>query len=193
MAYQSKHTGQEIDEAVSKVGNKLDKTGDASDTIVDFEEATDRLELGKKETLSVLIGKISKWLKGLKNVAFSGSYNDLSDQPTIPSEYTLPKASSSTLGGIKIGANLTISEDGTLNAEAGGTEGTTDYNALNNQPSINGVKLVGNKTAVELGINVPTKTSQLTNDSDFAAKAYVNGLVGTVEAVLETITTGVGV
>lgn len=32
---------------------------------------------------------------------FSGSYNDLTNKPTIPSEYTLPVASSTTLGGVK--------------------------------------------------------------------------------------------
>ena len=35
--------------------------------------------------------------------------------------YTLPIASAETLGGIKVGENLTITEDGTLNAEASGT------------------------------------------------------------------------
>ena len=37
------------------------------------------------------------------------------------SSYTLPIASTETLGGIKIGENLSITEDGTLNAEASGT------------------------------------------------------------------------
>lgn len=32
---------------------------------------------------------------------FSGSYNDLTDKPNIPVEYTLPVASSTTLGGVK--------------------------------------------------------------------------------------------
>ena len=35
--------------------------------------------------------------------------------------YTLPIASTETLGGIKVGENLSITEDGTLNAEASGT------------------------------------------------------------------------
>ena len=35
--------------------------------------------------------------------------------------YTLPIASTKTLGGIKVGENLSITEDGTLNAEASGT------------------------------------------------------------------------
>lgn len=36
-------------------------------------------------------------------------------------EYTLPIASADTLGGIKVGANLSISEDGTLTCSAGGS------------------------------------------------------------------------
>lgn len=40
------------------------------------------------------------------------------------SQYTLPIASATTLGGIKVGENLTIDEDGTLNA-TGGSGGTT--------------------------------------------------------------------
>lgn len=45
----------------------------------------------------------------LATVATSGSYNDLSDKPTIPSAYTLPTASSSVLGGVKIGSNISVS------------------------------------------------------------------------------------
>lgn len=49
----------------------------------------------------------------LSAVATSGSYNDLSNKPTIPSAYTLPNATSSTLGGVKIGSNISVS-DGTI-------------------------------------------------------------------------------
>ena len=86
----------------------------------------------------------------LATVATSGSYNDLEDKPTIPSEYTLPIASSSVLGGIKVGSGLAISEDGTLSSTSSG--GTTDYTALSNKPQINGIELSGNKTLAELGI-----------------------------------------
>ena len=83
---------------------------------------------------------------------FSGNYNDLTNKPTIPSEYELPIASSTSLGGIKVGANLTIASDGTLNATGGGEGGTTDYTALSNKPKINGVELTGDKTSADLGI-----------------------------------------
>ena len=52
-------------------------------------------------------------ITGLASVATSGSYSDLSNKPTIPSAYTLPNATSSTLGGVKIGSNISVA-DGTI-------------------------------------------------------------------------------
>ena len=60
-----------------------------------------------------------------------------------------------------------------MDGGGGGTGG--DYNDLENKPSINGVTLSGNKTTSDLGISQPTKTSQLTNDSNFVVDAnYVH-------------------
>ena len=56
-------------------------------------------------------------------------------------------------------------------AGGGGEGGTTDYTFLSNKPQINGVELTGNKTSAELGI--PTKTSQLNNDSGFISSTVV--------------------
>lgn len=44
----------------------------------------------------------------IATVATSGSYNDLSDKPTIPSAYTLPTASNTVMGGVKIGSNISV-------------------------------------------------------------------------------------
>lgn len=44
---------------------------------------------------------------------------------------------------------------------------SNNYNDLVNKPQINGVPLTGNKSSSDLGINIPTKTSDLTNDSGF--------------------------
>lgn len=49
----------------------------------------------------------------LATVATSGSYNDLTDKPVIPGAYTLPNATSSTLGGVKIGNNISVT-NGTI-------------------------------------------------------------------------------
>ena len=99
-------------------GDFLARTGDASNTTVSFTEFEEKTELKTGDTLSVLFGKIKKWFSSLKAIAFSGSYNDLDDKPSIPAEYELPIATNNILGGIKIGANLTIREDGTMDAEA---------------------------------------------------------------------------
>lgn len=50
---------------------------------------------------------------GLATVATTGSYNDLVGKP---GPYVLPKATSTTLGGIKVGDTLSITPDGVLNA-----------------------------------------------------------------------------
>lgn len=44
----------------------------------------------------------------LSAVAKSGNYNDLSNKPTIPSAYTLPYATNTVLGGVKIGSNISV-------------------------------------------------------------------------------------
>ena len=62
----------------------------------------------------------------IANVAKTGSYNDLTDKPDIPSEYELPIASSSQLGGVKIGNGLNIAGDGTISV-TGGTGGDGSY------------------------------------------------------------------
>ena len=66
--------------------------------------------------------------------------------------------------------------------EGGGT-GTSDYNQLENKPQINGVELVGNKTTEELGINIPTKVSQLENDSNYATEDYVDTHGGKIDKI----------
>nr|DAZ25725.1 MAG TPA: hypothetical protein [Caudoviricetes sp.] len=66
------------------ISGKLDKTGDASSTTASFAAASSRENVKTGEKLSVLFGKIAKWFTDLKAVAFSGSYKDLSDKPTIP-------------------------------------------------------------------------------------------------------------
>lgn len=48
-----------------------------------FTQAGTRDEIKSGETISVIFGKIKKWLADLKAVAFSGSYNDLSNRPEI--------------------------------------------------------------------------------------------------------------
>ena len=48
-----------------------------------------------------------------------------------------------------------------------GTGGTSNYELLKNKPSINNIELSGNLTTEQLGINIPTKVSELANDSGY--------------------------
>ncbi len=95
-----------------------------------------------------IISDIEDELVKLKTVATSGNYNDLENR-LIPD-----------------GTTITKDADGKIHA-VGGSGGTTDYNGLSNKPSINGVTLSGNKTTSDLGISIPTKVSQLQNDSGY--------------------------
>ena len=95
-----------------------------------FTQASTRENIASGEKLSVILGKIMKFFSDLNTIAFSGSYNDLSDKPTIPT------VNNGTLTIQKNGSNVAAftanqSENGTAN------------------------------------IIVPTKTSDLTNDSGF--------------------------
>lgn len=64
------------------------------------------------------VADLQEDISNLADVATSGSYNDLTDKPTIPSPYTLPTASANDLGGVKVGTNLSIDANGVLSADA---------------------------------------------------------------------------
>lgn len=78
---------------------------------------------------------------------------------------------------------------------------SNNYNDLSNKPLINGVTLVGDKSLPEIGIPtktsdlvndsgfitrdaIPTKTSDLTNDSGFTTQTYVDSEIDSVEEKL---------
>lgn len=66
-----------------------------------------------------ILSKIRKIWRALKDLI--SRVTSLENKP----EYSLPTATSDRLGGIKVGENLTVEEDGTLNAQAGGGGGYT--------------------------------------------------------------------
>ena len=111
----------------------------------------------------------------LAAVATSGSYEDLTNKPTIPSEYTLPTASASVLGGIKIGENLNITSDGILSAIAGSSDNAIDELLFQNKYTSN-VKYISN-----IGISLPyiteiyfPKCEEITNASLFSNNQISN-------------------
>ncbi len=106
----------------------------------------------------------------LATVATSGSYNDLTNKPTVPDAYSLATASASTLGGIKVGSNLSIDDNGVLSAsssnsassltgivpiEKGGTSTT----------SIDGIKSLLGLNSLNVAIGVQSGTTNQASDA----------------------------
>ena len=86
----------------------------------------------------------------------------------------LPIASEAVLGGVKVGRNLTIEADGTLNGK----------DIVEYTPG-NGISIVDGNISIDdtvaLKNEIPTKTSNLTNDSNFATVSQIPTAVGQLE------------
>lgn len=84
----------------SKVGLDNVPNVATNDQTPTFTEASTRANIASGEKLSTLFGKIKKFFADLKTVAFTGSYNDLSNKPTSmqnPNSLTLTMNGSSSL------------------------------------------------------------------------------------------------
>lgn len=67
--------------AIKEVCEELSTKAENTQT---FSTASSRQNINSGETIATIFGKIKKYFTDLKAVAFSGSYNDLSNKPTIP-------------------------------------------------------------------------------------------------------------
>lgn len=68
----------------TELNKRPEKTGNASDMVTTFSQAASRANLTPGEKISVSFGKIMKYFADMKTVAFTGSYADLSNKPSIP-------------------------------------------------------------------------------------------------------------
>lgn len=134
--------------------------------------------------------------KGLSTNDYTNAEKEkLSGIEAGANNYTLPKASASTLGGIKVGAGLEIKDDGTLNSTFGGTADSVDWSGVQNKPTtVAGYGITDVEPGAEVNVqadwnvndsfsdafiknkpSIPSKTSDLTNDSDYVSDAnYVH-------------------
>jgi hypothetical protein len=92
-----------------------------------------------------------------KPALFSGSYTDLTNKPTIPNAYTLPTATTSVLGGVKVdGTSITIT-DGVISSSGGGgsltASGVTAGVYVNPTVTVN---TYGQVTAASSGMDIMT-------------------------------------
>ena len=108
-----------------------------------FTKASTRKNIASGEKLSVIFGKIQKFFNDLKSVAYSGSYNDLTNKPTIPDE----------LADLTADSTHRVVTDAQISTWNGKSDFSGSYTDLTDKPKINSVELSGNKTTSDLGID----------------------------------------
>ena len=99
----------------------------------------------------------------------------------IPAPYTLPVATKTTLGGVKVGAGLAIN-DGVLSATGGGTADSVDWGNIENKPSFSTVATSGSYNDL---LDKPV----IPSTAGLASTEYVDAKVG--EIVIPTVPTKV--
>lgn len=77
--------GSEYSETFTKSDIGLSNVPNVStnNQVPTFSQASSRINIASGETLTVILGKIMRYFADLKGVAFSGSYNDLSNRPSL--------------------------------------------------------------------------------------------------------------
>ena len=97
------------------------------------------------------------------------------------SNYTLPIASATALGGIKLGSGLSVTNDGTVNVSADVVAGSVEWNSIKNKPNV--AILNGNNEFVSDDGNVRT----IISGNEFSVCYRVNP---TQNMWTEVLTTG---
>ena len=92
-------------------------------------------------TTNTTYGTVTTSAAGLMSATDKAKLDGIAEKAN---NYTLPAASSSTLGGVKVGSNISVASDGTISVPA------MDWSNINNKP---------------------TKLSEFTNDGVFITKA----------------------
>ena len=118
------------------------------------------------------VGTISYTDLSNKPALFSGSYTDLTDKPTIPGAYTLPTASTSVLGGVKIdGSTITLNGSNQLVANY-----TTYSLPTASTTVLGGVKVDGTTIQISNGvISSPNSSRTTVNVSSATLLAGASG------------------
>ena len=95
---------------------------------------------------------------------------EILNKPTIPSEYTLPIAAAGTLGGIKVGANLSIDVNGVLSANPGSyTLPVADATTLGGIKVGSGLSIDGNGVLTATGGSTVPQIQDLTGTTGSVA------------------------
>lgn len=151
-------TAQEMNQITNKVDELVDGINTYENNVPDTSEFATKDELNEKANISDLDNYVT-------TVNAESTY---AKKDEIPSEYTLPIASDSVLGGVKVGAGLSInSETGVLSVTGGGTADSVDWANITSKPEFKTVATSGSYNDLTDTPTIPTKTSELENDSNY--------------------------
>lgn len=127
-----------------------------------FTPASTRQNITSGEALPAILGKISKFFTDLKAVAFSGSYNDLSNKPAIPT------------------VTNDLTDELKANYDAAYTHSQSAHAPSNAQANvIEAITVNGSAqqpTGKTVNITVPTTVAQLTDAGNYALKSDITNV-----------------
>lgn len=201
MAYNSAYTGPQVDAAVGAVQNKestwdgkQDKLTGQSGQVVGFDEEGNAVAQTPPETGDVkadgsvpMTGDLNMGGHRITNVSAPTQPTDAvrqSDLKTVSDEVDgiisgatpiiLPPATTTKIGGVKIGEGVEVAEDGTISVTPGLTQSEADERYL----QLNGDAMITGDVTFKYGADFDgskiTSVGTPVNGSDGANKAYVD-------------------
>lgn len=125
------------------------------------------------------------------NTSGTSNYEELINKPQINNivltgNKTLDELGIQPKGNYIEDSNYVHTDNNFTNEDKEKLSGLENYDDTEIRNLIDGKQ---DKGDYALKSELPTKTSQLTNDSDYTTNAYVNGLIGDINSVLATLTT----
>ena len=104
-------------------------------------------------------------------VATTGSYADLTNKPSIPSAYSLPTATDSVLGGVKIGSGISIDGNGVISSASSYTLPTATGSVLGGVKIGSGVSILDGVISVSTSYAAVSHTHTASAITDFSTAA----------------------
>lgn len=141
------------------ISGKLDNNGDGKEVTVTFTPASARENVATGEKLSTILGKVSKFFADMKTVAFTGSYADLTNKPTIPT------VTNDLTDALKANYDAAYTHSQAAHAPAGAQVNVIEAIQVNGA-----AQTVTSKT---VNISVPTTVAQLTDAGNYALKSDI--------------------
>ena len=144
-------------------------------------EHQDLTSYAKKSEIPNVPTNISAFNNDVGYLTEHQSLSEYAKKSEIPAPYTLPVATKTTLGGVKVGAGLAMN-DGVLSATGGGTADSVDWGNIENKPSFSTVATSGSYNDLLDKPSIPSTAG-------LASTEYVDSKVG--EIVIPTVPTKV--